>query len=206
MGNRTETIRRRYDRVAAIYDLMESPMEKMGMGSWRQELIKRAQGRGLEVGVGTGKNIEFYPENVKFTGIDISPKMLARARLRAERLGVQVELMEMDAQNLQFPDATFDTVIATCVFCSVPDPVQGLREIARVCKPEGEILFLEHVRSQQWILGPMMDFLNPVTVGLWGANINRNTVANIIAAGMYIVEQRDLSHDIVKQIIASTHH
>lgn len=202
MNKSTFTIRRRYDRVAVIYDLLESPMESMGMGSWRRDLCQQARGEVLEIGVGTGKNLGFYPRGTRIIGIDISPKMLAQARRRAEKNGIKAELMVMDTQNLLFPDNTFDTVLATCVFCSVPDPVQGLKEIARVCKPDGQVLLMEHVRSKHRVLGALMDILNPITLGAWGANINRNTVTNILAADLDIIEEDNLSRDIVKRIKA----
>ncbi|MTI96707.1 MAG: class I SAM-dependent methyltransferase [Firmicutes bacterium] len=199
----SETIRRRYDRVAFLYDLVESPMEAMGMAKWREKLWQRARGRVLEIGVGTGKNMAWYPPDAEVTAIDLSPKMLARARRRAERDGIDVSLLEMDVEKLGFTDNYFDTVIATCVFCSVPDPVRGLKEVARVCKPDGQVLLLEHVRSSGALLGPLMDLLNPLIVRLYGANINRPTADNIRMAGLKIINETNFSRDIVKEFIAT---
>lgn len=185
-----------------MYDFMESPMETMGMRGWRQDLCREAYGRVLEIGVGTGKNLGYYPRDVIITGIDISGKMLDLARRRAKKTDIPADLQIMDVEELNFPDNAFDTVLATCVFCSVPHPVRGLKEVARVCKFSGQILFLEHVRSKNRVLGALMDALNPITVGLWGANINRDTVGNIQAAGLEILEEVSLHRDIVKLIKA----
>lgn len=118
--------------------------------------------------------------------------MLARVHERARQYDVTVELAEGDVQQLEFSDNTFDTAIATFVFCSVPDPVCGLRELNRVVKPNGRILFLEHVRIDHPIIGRMMDWLNPFIVRLWGANINRRTLENARRAGLHIDQVQDL--------------
>jgi ubiquinone/menaquinone biosynthesis C-methylase UbiE len=200
MDHHTETIRRRYDRVSAIYDVLESPMELMALKKWRLEVMKEIKGKVLEVGVGTGKNIEYYPDGLDITAIDFSEKMLAKAREKAGRLGKKVKIKHMDVQKLEFPDQTFDTIFTTCVFCSVPDPVKGLQEMRRVCKSGGKIIMIEHVRSEQAVLGLVMDIFNPLVVNLYGANINRRTVENVYKAGFTKVEVSNLSRDIVKKI------
>jgi ubiquinone/menaquinone biosynthesis C-methylase UbiE len=147
----------------------------------------------LEVGVGTGKNIEFWPLNCKITAIDLTPGMLEIARQRAKSLNREdVDLRLGDVQHLEFPSAIFDTVVATFVFCSVPDPIQGLREIGRVVRPSGQILLLEHVRIDRPVIGRLMDILAPLIVRLNGANINRRTVENVRAAGLQIDRVEDL--------------
>ncbi|HYE84490.1 MAG TPA: class I SAM-dependent methyltransferase [Clostridia bacterium] len=192
---------RRYDRVSAIYDIFEAPMEMVALKQWRKGLMDELYGNVLEVGVGTGKNIEYYPKGIDITGIDFSQGMLKRARQRAEKLGKKVELLQMDAQSMDFSDNTFDTVFTTCVFCSVPDPVIGLKEIRRVCKESGRIILIEHVRSEKKLLGLLMDVLNPVVVNLYGANINRRTVENVRNAGFADIHVTDLYKDIVKKIV-----
>ena len=190
--------RRRYDRLASFYDLLEAPVERFRFASWRARLRDRIVGdQGLEVGVGTGKNLPYYPHDVKVTAIDLSPRMLERARRRASVLGLEVELREMDVQDLAFPDHVFDTLFATFVFCSVPDPVLGLRELRRVCKPGGRLLLLEHMRPGNPILGLLFDLLNPMVVRMMGANINRRTMENIRRAGWRIRVEERLSSDIV---------
>ncbi|HDL18033.1 MAG TPA: class I SAM-dependent methyltransferase, partial [Bacteroidetes bacterium] len=169
--------------------------------SWRCDIMTEVFGNVLEVGVGTGKNIPYYPEKVEVVAIDFSPKMLNRARSRYGKIYRNVTFLEMDAQKLQFPDNTFDSVLTTCVFCSVPIPVQGMKEIRRVCKPGGRIVMLEHVRSEKKLLGPLMNLLNPIPLYLYGANINRDTVGNLREAGFSNIRVTDLWLDIFKKII-----
>jgi ubiquinone/menaquinone biosynthesis C-methylase UbiE len=199
-----DLIRRRYDRIAFIYDFMEAPVERMRFSSWRQRLATRIVGpKALEVGVGTGKNLLYYPEDVAITAIDFSSRMLSRARRNAEKLGLGVKFLEMDVQNLAFPDHSFDTVFATFVFCSVPDPAAGLRELKRVCRPDGKLILLEHMRPGNPFLGFIFDVFNPLIVRMMGANINRRTINNIRQAGWQIKVQENLSGDIVKWIEAT---
>jgi ubiquinone/menaquinone biosynthesis C-methylase UbiE len=196
--------RNRYNRLAFIYDFMEAPVERLRFSSWRSRLRDRIVGKQvLEVGVGTGKNLPYYPENVKITAIDFSPRMLARARKKGEKLNRSVELLEMDVQHLTFPDRFFDTVLATFVFCSVPDPVAGLREMRRVCRPDGRLLLLEHMRPEKPVPGFIFDVLNPMVVRMMGANINRRTMDNIRKAGWHIQVEDKLSSDIVRWIEAT---
>jgi ubiquinone/menaquinone biosynthesis C-methylase UbiE len=153
----TGVIKHRYDRVAPFYDAMEWFMEQRRFAKWREELWARVEGECiLEVGVGTGKNFPYYPSGRDITALDISPNMLERAVRRARDLGVDVELVEGDAQALPFEDNSFDSVVTTFVFCSVPDPVQGLRELRRVLKPGGQLIMLEHVLSHKPILRRLM--------------------------------------------------
>jgi ubiquinone/menaquinone biosynthesis C-methylase UbiE len=200
--NKNEKIRKRYDRVSSIYDLIEKPMELMAFSEWREKIIEKIEGKKiLEVGVGTGKNLEYYPENMHITGIDFSKKMLEKARERADNLE-NINLIEMDAQKMTFNDNSFDTVITSCVFCSVPDPIKGLKEIRRVCKSDGKIIMLEHMRSRNKIVGKFMDIINFIPLSIWGANINRETMDNLKKAGFKNenIEYTNVWTDIVKII------
>jgi len=199
----TAVTRARYQRVAPFYDLMEVLPEKRYI-PWRERLWSLVAGpRVLEVGVGTGKNMPFYPPEMEITAIDLTQGMLERARKKAQVSGLKVDLRIGDVQDLEFPDDTFDTVAATCVFCSVPDPVRGLKEVLRVIKPGGQALFIEHVRSEKLLLGALMDLLNPLVVRIMGPNINRRTVQNIQSSGLQISEVKNLGmRDIFKLIVA----
>jgi len=201
MNKETQRIKRKYDRVSKIYDILEQPMEAMALKKWRLEVAKELKGKVLEVGVGTGKNIPYYPDSASVTAIDFSFKMLFKAIVKAKKLNKNVELIQMDVQNMSFDDNTFDTVFTTCVFCSVPDPIKGLKEIRRVCKPNGKIIMIEHVRSDSKVLGLIMDLFNPLVVNIYGANINRRTVDNVKMAGFTDVEVTNLTSDIVKKIV-----
>jgi len=99
----------------------------------------------------------------------------------------------MDVEDLTFPPDSFDTVVASFVFCSVADPILGLREVARVCKPEGEVRLLEHMRARNRVLRLMMDIVNPISVRIWGANVNRPTMQNIESAGLEVIQTEDLT-------------
>ncbi len=196
----TEDVRRRYDRGAGRYDFMTWPMERLGMDRYRRRLLASVRGpRVLEVGVGTGRNLPLYDPLLQVDAIDFSPRMLAKARLVPA--GAAIRLALMDAEALGWPDATFDTVVSTCVFCSVPNPVRGLAEIRRVLRPDGQALFLEHVRPGGPWLGPLFDWLDPL-VARAGPHINRRTVDNIRLAGLNVLEERNLMSDVVKIIVA----
>ena len=199
-GDKAEA--RRYDRVAWRYDFLESPMEKMFFSKLRKEMLVGVRGKVLDVGIGTGKNLSCYPADVELIGIDISPKMLEKARRRANTLDSEVDLRVMDVENLEFADSTFDFIVVTFVFCSATDPVKGLRELARVIKDDGTILLLEHVRSENKIIGYFMDWLNPIARWFFGPNINRQTVANVEAAGLEVISVESKGPKILKKIVA----
>lgn len=199
----TERTRARYDRIARVYDRIEAGAEQSRFGRWRELLWGRVRGtRVLELGVGTGKNFAYYPAGARVTGIDLSPRMLERGRERAAAERVAVDLQVADAQALPFPEASFDSVVATFVFCSVPDPVQGLREAHRVLVPGGQLVLLEHVLSRRPVLRFLMRVVNPLVVRMMGANIDRETVGNVERAGFRVTRVEDLWGDVVKLIEA----
>lgn len=193
----TELTRKRYNRTSHFYDLMD----RMIKPELREKAIKQASGKALEIGVGTGSNLALYKPGCEVTAIDLSPGMLEKAREKVKDARVPVQLLEMDAQNLQFEDDTFDTVVATCVFCSIPDPIKGLQEIRRVCKLNSKIILLEHVRSDNPILGLIMDALDPLTVHI-GPHINRRTVENVKTAGLKVNNIENHYFKIMKLIVA----
>ena len=199
----TEATIKRYNRIAPLYNLMEFSAELVGYEKWRKLLWSKVEGNKiLEVGVGTGKNFPHYPKSSEITAIDFSEKMLERASTKAIRLGTHVNLLQMDVQSLVFEDNTFDTVLDSFVFCSVPDPILGLKEVGRVCKPGGKVLMLEHVLSANRIIARLMNLANPIVVRLMGANINRRTVENVTKSGLQLENVTELGVGIFKLIEA----
>jgi len=140
-----------YARIARLYDLLDLPFEYGRYRPIRRRLFEGVGGNVLDAGVGTGRNMPFYPPGARITGIDLSPAMLARAQRRKIRLGVPVELRLMDAMATDFPDAHFDFVVATFLFCVLePDQqLPALRELRRIVRPQGEIRLIEYAWSQQ---------------------------------------------------------
>lgn len=188
----TAQTRSRYQRLSPMYDRMEGMAEKR-YHPWRKRLWSLVDGANiLEVGVGTGKNIAYYPADAQITAIDLTPGMLEQAQKRARASNWDVAFQLEDVQALNYPNDSFDTAVATFVFCSVPDPVLGLRELIRVVKPEGQVILLEHTRSSNPVIGAMMDILNPLVVRIMGANINRKTVVNVERSGLIVEKVEDL--------------
>jgi ubiquinone/menaquinone biosynthesis C-methylase UbiE len=200
----TARTQKRYDRQAALFDLMETPLELLAFNRLRRRLWSEVHGaRVLEVGVGTGKNLPYHPDGARTVAIDLSPGMLRRAAGRARRLGQDVDLVLADAQHLPFRDDAFDSAADTFVFCSVPDPIAGLEEVRRVVRDEGQIHLVEHVRARNPVMGRLMDLANPIAVRLSGANINRDTVSNVAKAGIALDSIESRGFGIVKLIRGS---
>lgn len=198
-----DKIRQRYDRLAPWFDSLEGFLEGLIFRRLRKRLWAQVQGEHvLEVGVGTGKNFAFYPDRARMTAIDFSPKMLEQAKRKRERKQLDVHLDLMDVQSLAYADNSFDTVIASFVFCSVPQPRKGLKEIYRVLKPGGQLLLLEHVLSSNKMMAKLMNLLNPLMVRLVGANINRQTVKNVQACPFKSILVDPASSDMIKLIRA----
>ncbi len=196
-------IRKRFDRIAPIFDIIEAPMEGFFLKPWRERLWEKVDGHHiLEVGVGTGKNFDYYPKDTMITAVDFSQAMLNQAAQTKARKNTQVELALQDVQSLCYADNSFDTVIGTFVFCSVPFAAKGLKELYRVCKPGGQVLLLEHVLSTNIIVATMMKAINPLVVRLLGANINRDTVKNVKACEFVTVKVDERCGDILKLIEA----
>jgi len=195
-----EKIKKRYNRISSIY----GAMDRMIKAEWRQSLLSNVSGKVLEVGIGTGSNLNFYSKDIhSLKGVDFSKGMLRHAeeKIAKGNFPFPIEIMEEDVQALPFADNSFDSVVSTCVFCSVPDPLDGLKELRRVCKPTGRIFMLEHMRSENKLMGIMMDMLNPVTVNLWGANINRETIKNISHSGLKVEENTLLMGSIMRELV-----
>ncbi|WP_175059844.1 class I SAM-dependent methyltransferase [Thermococcus sp. 2319x1] len=195
---------KKYDRFSKVYDLFESPMEMRAFSKYRKRALSLAKGKVLEVGVGTGKNLPYYPKDVEVIGIDFSRGMLEKAEKRRKELGLEnVRLLLMDVQNLEFKDNTFDTVVSTFVFCTVPNPIKGLREVYRVLKPGGKAIFLEHMKSESKLLNVPLYLMEPFIKTLLGTSMLRETQRNIEKTGFKIEWVENLFFDIVRLIVAT---
>lgn len=199
-----KTVEKKYNRFSIVYDMLEWPVEKLLFSRWRKRIISAAKGEVLEVGVGTGKNLPYYSKKAKVTGIDISKGMLEKAVKKSKKLGLNCRLLLMDAENMKFKDNSFDTALCTFILCSVPNPVKALKEMRRVCKPNGRIIMVEHVLSKNRLIALWQKLHNPITRWLVGVNINRDTIANIRKAGLDIVSEENLAvKDVFKYIVCS---
>lgn len=177
----------RYNTFAPLYDPLLNMVEGRGFAEWRRLLWSKVEGKKiLEVGVGTGRSFPFYPPGATVIAIDNSVSMLKRAKDRAERNNVWVNLELMDVQHTGFPDNTFDTVVSSLVFCSVPDPVCSLKEVRRVVRSGGKLVMLEHVISDKRWLALLMNLLNPPIAALTGENFNRDTANNVSRSGLIV--------------------
>jgi len=191
----------KWDNAARLFDVLG------GFGTerrWRPDkrrLFSKMHGNILFLAVGTGLDIACFPPGHDITGIDISPKMLAKAALRAAAYDGRMTLRQMDVHEMDFADDTFDQVFTSCTFCSVPDPVGGLKSLKRVLKPGATLNMFEHTGSAVFPFSLMMKVMNPV-YRLFGPEIDRDTVANVAAAGFEIERVTNIYLDMVKTIEA----
>ncbi len=192
-----------YRRVARFYDILDYPFEFGRYQVLRPQLFAGLSGRILDAGVGTGRNMTFYPPGADMVGIDLSPHMLARARVRRKTAGVDVELIEADVMHTPFPDNHFDSVVATFLFCVLDDEHQqpGLAELGRICKPDGEIRLLEYVYPSDPWRRFIMRLWAPWVRFAYGATFDRNTASYIPAAGLELIERRVLFRDAIEMLV-----
>jgi len=192
--NTTNKSKEKYNSMARFYDLHNKLAEKLWFARWRKRFFSPLKGKILEVGIGTGRNIEYYSPEAKVIGIDFSEKMLEKARERLIKSGRKnIVLKQMDAEKLNFKDNSFDYAVTSCVFCSVPNPIKGLTEIRRVLKPTGKLIMIEHVLSKNPLIALIEHTFNLLTEPLMGVNINRNTKQNIIKSKMKILTEKNLA-------------
>ena len=192
-----------YRRIARFYDLLDLPFEHGRYSKLRPQLFAGLGGRVLDAGVGTGRNMPHYPAGCEMVGIDLSPEMLARAAARRAGLGVEVELAEMDVCHTTFPNRHFDTAVATFLFCVLDEPLQlpALKELARICKRDGEIRLLEYAYSEDPRRRFIMGLWAPWVRWAYGAAFNRNTEHYVAGAGLELVDRRFVYEDIIKLLV-----
>ena len=191
-----------YERIARLYDLLDLPFEYGRYRRIRPLLFSGLSGRVLDAGVGTGRNMPFYPRGTEMVGIDLSPAMLARAERRRAALDAKVDLRRMDVTRLDFPDASFDAAVATFLFCVLPAALQApaMAELGRVVKPGGEIRLLEYVRPTGAFRQLMARLWEPWMRFAYGAGFDRRTEAHVTEAGLKVVEARFVVDDLVKYL------
>src|SRR5690349_11152406 len=160
--------------MAAGYDRMTGTWERLLFEDGRRWVCSQASGDVLEVGVGTGLNLEMYPDGVHLVGIDLSPAMLDVAKTRARQLGRDVDLQLGDAQALGFAAGSFETLVVTLALCAVPDDRQAIREVARVLRPAGRFVWLEHVRSPTKPVRWLQRLLDPLLVRMEADHLLRD--------------------------------
>jgi ubiquinone/menaquinone biosynthesis C-methylase UbiE len=199
----TERIRRIYERDASRFDRQIRLFEKVLFGDGRQWACSQARGQVLEVAVGTGRNLPFYPPHANLTGIELSPAMLAIARARARELGQEVDLREGDAQSLEFADESFDTVVCTLSLCCIPDERKAVAEMHRVLRPSGLLLLVDHIRSSVRPVLWIQRLLEPLVFRFEGDYLTRRPLEAVSDEG-FVVERRErMKWGIVERVRAS---
>ena len=198
----TERVRRIWEKLAPRYDKDIMRFEKILFSGGREWVCSQARGEVIDIGVGTGRNLEHYPKGIRLTGIDISAPMLDIARQRASRLGREVDLREGDAQALEFANANFDTVVFTLSLCSIPDDGKAISEAKRVLRPGGQLLLLEHVASPRWLVRTVQRLLDWITVRTVGDHLVRDPLVHVQAQGFEVERMDRLKWGIVERVAA----
>lgn len=170
-----------------VYDHVMKLEKSTNLYKARQAVIAMAQGRVLEVGSGTGINFPLYRGDVQVDALEPNPRMIRRSQENIRRATIPIHMHKTTAEDMNFPEDIFDTVVNTLVFCTIPDPEMALANIQRVAKPNAPILFLEHVRMKQAFLAKAQDLMTPLSKKLAdGCHLNRNTLETIEKSGLTI--------------------
>ena len=194
--------KRVWDKSAPSYDKQIAFFEKIQFSGGREWLGERAQGRVLEVAIGTGLNLPHYPPGATVTGIELSPAMLAIARQRAASLGRDADLQEDDAERLPFGEASFDTVVCALSLCTIPDPAAAIGEMKRILVPGGRLLLLDHIGSTWPPVHAAQWLLERITIRAAGEHFTRRQLPLVQAAGFQVAETERLKAGTVERIHA----
>jgi ubiquinone/menaquinone biosynthesis C-methylase UbiE len=198
----TARVQHYYTTIATRYDAYVGYAERLLLGDGRRWVCSQARGDVLEIGIGTGRNLPYYPDEVRLTGVDLTPAMLDIARQHAADLGRDVDLRAGDAQSLAVPDVHFDTVVATLVLSSIPDDRRAVAEVMRVLRPGGQYLLLDFARSPRRPVRVNQRLLDPLFVRCYGDHLLRDPLDRVTAAG-FVVERLERSHwGIVERVAA----
>ena len=193
----------KYNLASKLYDFMERGIEKKLFFRLREMVIPLATGAVLEIGVGTGKNLRYYNPSAKVSAIDFSKGMLDKAEKKLKNLNRRnMELILMDAQSLSFENNSFDSITAAFVFCTVPDPVKGLKESYRVLKPGGKAFFIEHMLTDNYFINSILFMMNIFSKIFLGTSMIRKTEDNIKEAGFKVISSEKYYYGIVRVIVA----
>jgi ubiquinone/menaquinone biosynthesis C-methylase UbiE len=198
----TDRIRRIYEKEAPKYDRQMRFFDRALFTGGREWVCSQAQGDVLEIAVGTGRNLRHYPDGVKLTGIEFSPEMLDIAHTAAADVGRSIDLRVGDAQALEFPDESFDTVVCTLALCTIPNDRAAVAEANRVLRPGGCFLLLEHVRSPNPAIRLAQRLLDPLTVRFEGDHLLREPLDHLHAEGFEIQQLIRSKLGIVERIAA----
>jgi ubiquinone/menaquinone biosynthesis C-methylase UbiE len=198
----TAKVLRAWEKSAPGYDKQIAFLEKIWFGGGREWLGARAQGRVLEVAIGTGLNLAHYPSDVTITGIELSPAMLAIAKQRAVDLGRDVDLHTGDAQALPFPDEAFETVVCALSLCTIPDPAAAIGQMKRVLVPGGRLLLLDHIASTWPPVRAVQWLLERLTIRAAGEHFTRRQLPLVEAAGFELVEVERLKAGSIERVFA----
>ncbi|MGH2559543.1 MAG: class I SAM-dependent methyltransferase [Thermomicrobiales bacterium] len=192
-----------YDEHASTYDSSVGRGERLFLGDFRQRFGAELRGETLEVAVGSGLNLPYYTDAMtRAVAVDLSQGMIGIATERARTLGRQIDFAQMDAQRLAFPDNSFDTVAISLSLCTVPDPVAALQEMARVCRPEGRIVLLEHVLSPVPPVAWLERLLSPLQERYIGCHLNRRTIETARSMGFHVESERRRVAGVFRLVVA----
>jgi ubiquinone/menaquinone biosynthesis C-methylase UbiE len=198
----TERVRRIQDKEAPRYDRQMRFFDRILFAGGREWACAQVNGEVLELAVGTGRNLPYYPADVRLTGIELSPQMLEIGRKRAEQLGRDVDLRIGDAQALELEDQSFDTVIITFGFCTIPDDRGAATEAHRVLRPGGRLVLLEHVRSPSRTVRAVQRALDPLSVRFAADHLVRDPLDHLGNIGFEIESVERLKWGIVERVVA----
>ena len=198
------SLKNHYDRISHWYELLDWSLERSRYCKLRPIVWSHAQGKTLDLGVGTGLNIPYYPHGAEIIGVDLSDGMLRRARARAEELGVQVKLSQMDATDLKFKDGTFNSVVSTFLFCVLPNEIQprALDEVHRVLTPAGKLILMEYAYSRKFWRRLWMKALAPWVWWVYRAGFDRRTLEFLKSGDWEILTDSFIYSDTIRLIVA----